>query len=199
MDIPATSDASCQLASQSPARVGPILPISQGAIHVARTSKATAKVLAMPTCVESLTLAIEKYSTTTEQMFIPRLNKMANLVDTPSTKAMASGPISLQMRSIRRIWAFVAMLGCISTYGIPLSKSCTYSCGYRDRFLQQPQPTIPYEHQVYTELFSIRTQSLSTDTRFMIEHSFSIQARRANAMSRILSISLSAGCPIASK
>ena len=62
-----------------------------------------------------LTLAIKKYSKTTEPTFIPRLNMMAILVETPSTKAMTSGPISLRARSILRIWAFMAVPSNIST------------------------------------------------------------------------------------
>lgn len=56
------------------------------------------------------TLAIEKYSTTTEQTFIPRLTRIAASVDTPSIREMKRGPISLQIKSIRLIWAFIAVL-----------------------------------------------------------------------------------------
>ena len=54
------------------------------------------------------TLAIAKYSTTTDATFIPKLTKIATSVDTPSMRAMNSGPISLQVRSIRLICALMA-------------------------------------------------------------------------------------------
>lgn len=53
IDIPAAKQVICQVASQRPARVGPILPMSQGATHVASISNVTDKVLAAAIWVES--------------------------------------------------------------------------------------------------------------------------------------------------
>lgn len=47
---------------------------------------------------------------TTEQTFIPKLTMMAVSVDMPSMRAMNRGPSNLQIKSMRRIWAFIAAL-----------------------------------------------------------------------------------------
>jgi hypothetical protein len=60
--------------------------------------------------VERRTLAIAKYSTTTDATFIPKLTSIATSVDTPSMRAMNSGPTSLQIKSIRLICALMAEL-----------------------------------------------------------------------------------------
>jgi hypothetical protein len=51
------------------------------------------------------TCAIAKYSIATDIRFIPRLTRIATSVDMPPMKAMKRGPISLQIRSMRFIWA----------------------------------------------------------------------------------------------
>lgn len=56
------------------------------------------------------TCAIAKYSITTDARFITRLTEIATLVDMPSMKAMKRGPISLQIRSMRLIWALTPAL-----------------------------------------------------------------------------------------
>lgn len=55
-----------------------------------------------------LTLAIVKYSTTTDAQFIARFTRMAVSVDMPSIIPMKKGPRSLQTRSIRLICEFIA-------------------------------------------------------------------------------------------
>lgn len=60
--------------------------------------------------LEEPTWAIAMYSTMTEATFIPKLTKIATSVDMPSMKAMKRGPISLQVRSIRLICAFITRL-----------------------------------------------------------------------------------------
>lgn len=55
------------------------------------------------------TLAIAKYSTGIETAFMPRLKEMAPFVEAPSISARKSGSASLQIRSIRRIRAFIAV------------------------------------------------------------------------------------------
>lgn len=49
------------------------------------------------------TLAIAQYSIATDITLSPRVTKIAIFVETPSIKDMASGPTSLQKRSMRRI------------------------------------------------------------------------------------------------
>lgn len=51
------------------------------------------------------TCAMVKYSIGMDRAFVPRVMKMAAFVDPPLTKAMKSGPPSLQSRSMRRIRA----------------------------------------------------------------------------------------------
>lgn len=60
-------------------------------------------------CLSWLTRAIVMYSTTTEVQFIPRLTKMAVSVEMPSMIPMKNGPRSLQIRSMRLIWEFIAI------------------------------------------------------------------------------------------
>jgi hypothetical protein len=56
------------------------------------------------------TLAIAKYSATTDVMFMPKLTKIAISVDMPSMEAMNKGPMSLQIKSIRLICALTTLL-----------------------------------------------------------------------------------------
>jgi hypothetical protein len=60
--------------------------------------------------VMGLTWAIAKYSTATDATFIPKLTNIAASVDIPSIRAINRGPISLQVKSIRLICAFITIL-----------------------------------------------------------------------------------------
>lgn len=51
-----------------------------------------------------------KYSITTDTQFIPRLTKMAVSVEIPSMIAMKKGPMSLQIKSMRLICEFIAVV-----------------------------------------------------------------------------------------
>ena len=56
------------------------------------------------------TLAIAKYSITTDTTFMHKLTKIVTSVDMPSMEAMNRGPMSLQIKSIRLICALMTKL-----------------------------------------------------------------------------------------
>jgi hypothetical protein len=56
------------------------------------------------------TLAIARYSITTDTTFMQKLTKIAISVDMPPMEAMSRGPMSLQIKSIRLICALMTEL-----------------------------------------------------------------------------------------
>lgn len=100
---------------------------------------------------------MEKYSTTTEMQFIARFTRMAFSVEMPSTTPMKKGPNSLHTRSIRLICEFMAALACVS-----IQPTWQQSDLHLSAATLSPATTT--------------TQSLSTETRFMMAASFSTQA-----------------------
>jgi hypothetical protein len=77
--------------------------------------------------VLSHTWAIAKYSIGAAAALVARIKKIAAFLDAPSISAMARGPTSLQMRSIRRILALRPDRPCQIPYHILIAKGSQVS------------------------------------------------------------------------
>lgn len=129
------------------------------------------------------TRAIAKYSTTTDATFIEKLMMMATSVEMPLMRAIKRGPMSLQIKSIRLIRALMTLHKSVrvrrgtNTRNKPYFSETFHSSPSQQQSVQDLRASITKNKERNI------TQSLSTETRFMIAHNFSTQARIVSSAS----------------
>lgn len=109
---------------------------------------------------------------------------MATFVDTPSKTDITNGPTNLQNRSIRRIWELRAgrIVGKFAYR--PQRDSLNLVDGIHCHQLSRRPIAIPIQQSATWPMNNSSTQSLPMDIAFMVDDSFSTQARKVTHASR---------------